>query len=105
MIPADELPLFEDSTPWEEAQRRLAALDLGDGLPLVPPTRRRLDRMLAGVRAPERSYGQVPPLFGDLTPAAVAYNSMLAGCAPAELPIVLSEIGSASCRERVCQYV
>src|SRR3546814_3103194 len=50
--------------------------------------------MLAGVRAPERSYGQVPPLFGDLTPAAVAYNSMLAGCAPAELPIVLSAVAA-----------
>src|SRR5690606_19315926 len=65
-----------------------------DGLPMVPPTRRRLDRMLVGVREPDRSRGLVPPLFGDLTAAAVAYNCVLAGCVPAELPIGLSAVAA-----------
>lgn len=86
----DEFPLFAETTPWEDAQQRLETLGLGDGLPLVPPTSRRMERMLAGVTAPERSYGLVAPLFGDLTGEAVAYQCVLAGCVPAELPVVLT---------------
>ncbi|MBN9561495.1 MAG: hypothetical protein J0H14_12325 [Alphaproteobacteria bacterium] len=75
----------------------MEALGLGDGLPLVPPTARRMDRMLAGVVDPERSYGPVPPLFGDLTAAAIAYQCVLAGCVPAELRVVLTAV--AACLE------
>ena len=32
----------------------------------------------------------MPPLFGDLTAAAVAYNCVLAGASPAALPVVLT---------------
>ncbi|MBL8673615.1 MAG: hypothetical protein JNL07_01905 [Rhodospirillales bacterium] len=93
----DALPIFEESASWEDAQRALEALQLGDGLPMVPPTRRRLERMLADVDDPDRSYGPVPPLFGDLTAAAVAYQCVLAGCVPAELPVVLTAV--AACLE------
>jgi hypothetical protein len=89
--------LFEESTPWESAQAALEEAGLGDGLPLVPPTRRRLDLMLAGVDDPDRSHGQMPPLFGELTPAAVAYNCLLAGARPAELPVVMA--AAAACLE------
>ncbi len=87
-----DLPVFAETIGWEEAQADLEALELGDGLPLVTPTQARLDRMLAGIARPERSFGQVPPLFGDLTLAAVAYNCVLAGCRPGELPIVLTAV-------------
>ncbi len=30
------------------------------------------------------------PLFGDITPDAVAYQCVIAGCRPAELPVVLA---------------
>lgn len=86
----DTLPMFEEATAWEEAQAALEAEGLGDGLPLVPPTRRRLERMLTDVAAPDRSYGEMPPLFGELTAAAVAYNCVLAGAGPAALPVVLA---------------
>ncbi|HJQ59657.1 MAG TPA: hypothetical protein VJ890_22305 [Vineibacter sp.] len=86
----DGLPLVEESAPWEDVQAALEAEGLGDGLPLVPPTRRRLEAMLAGVDVPGLSYGQMPPLFGDLTAANVAYNCVLAGARPAELPIVMA---------------
>jgi hypothetical protein len=39
----------------------------------------------------------VPPLFGDLTAAAAAYQCVLAGCVPAELPVVLTAV--AACLE------
>ncbi len=94
---SDALPLFEESAPWDAAQAALEEQGLGDGLPLVTPTRRRLEAMLAGIDEPERSRGQMPPLFGELTPAAVAYNCVLAGARPAELPVVLA--AAAACLE------
>jgi hypothetical protein len=46
--------------------------------------------MLEGVRAAGRPLGSLPPMLGALTPEAVAYCCVLAGCRPAELPIVLT---------------
>ncbi len=91
MVPGPEdAPLFDEATPWEAAQEQLAGLGLGDGLPLVVPTEQRLARMLAGIANPTRSYGDMPPLFGTLSVAGVAYQCVLAGCVPAELPVVLT---------------
>ncbi len=86
----EALPVFPETVAWEEAQAVLVEKGLGDGLPLVPPTEARLAAMLTGVAAPEKSYGQMLPLFGDLTAAAVAYNCVLAGCAPGALAVVLT---------------
>ena len=83
-------PVFSETVLWEDAQSTLMVEELGDGLPLVPPTRQRLDTMLEGVADPTRSFGLLPPLFGEITVAAVAYNCVLAGCQPAELPVVLT---------------
>jgi len=84
------LPLFREGADWDAAQAELGERGLADGLPQVVPTARRLDAMLAGVAEPDRSHGLMPPLFGELTPAAVAYCCVLAGCVPAELPVVLT---------------
>ena len=35
-----------DEASWDEAQRRLFDLGVTDGLPVVPPTRRRVEAML-----------------------------------------------------------
>lgn len=83
-------PVVEESTGWEAAQQILTDAELSDGLPLVPPTRRRLDAMIAGVPAWDESLGAMPPMFGDITPEAVAYQCVLAGCRPAELPVVVA---------------
>ena len=32
----------------------------------------------------------MPPMFGDITPDAIAYQCVIAGCRPAELPVVLA---------------
>lgn len=83
-------PVVGEQTSWEDAQRILAEAELSDGLPMVPPTRRRLDAMVATESARETSRGQMPPMFGDISPAAVAYQCVLAGCRPAEMPVVLA---------------
>ncbi len=83
-------PVVAETAGWEAAQQILTDAELSDGLPLVPPTGRRLDAMIAGVAARAESLGGMPPLFGDVTPEAVAYQCVVAGCRPAELPVVLA---------------
>ena len=83
-------PIVSDGTNWEDAQRILTEAELSDGLPLVPPTRRRLEAMVAGIGGRSESLGMMPPMFGDITPDSVAYQCVIAGCVPAELPVVLA---------------
>ena len=83
-------PVVAETAGWEAVQQILTDADLSDGLPLVPPTRRRLDAMIAGVAAGTESAGAMPPLFGDLTAEAVAYQCVIAGCRPGELAVVLA---------------
>ncbi len=82
-------PVVEESTTWEAVQQILTDAELSDGLPLVPPTRRRLEAMVAGLSNRTESHGMMPPMFGDITPGAVAYQCVIAGALPAELPVVL----------------
>jgi hypothetical protein len=58
-----------------------------DGLPVVPPTRRRVAAML-GDRDPTEVLGEVPPVGGVLTRERLAACAVLAGCAPEHLPVV-----------------
>ncbi len=83
-------PVVSDGTNWEDAQRILTEAELSDGLPLVPPTRRRLEAMVAGIGGRSESLGMMPPMFGDITPDSVAYQCVIAGCVPVELPVVLA---------------
>jgi hypothetical protein len=83
-------PIVDDAASWETAQQILTDAELSDGLPLVPPTRRRLEAMVAGVTGRSESHGQMPPLFGDISPESIAYQCVIAGCRPAELPVVLA---------------
>ena len=87
---SEDRPLFAEDMPWEDAQAELESLELGDGLPLVPPTLARYQAMIEGRGAPDQSFGHLMPLMGELTLEAAAYNCILAGCRPEELPVVLT---------------
>jgi len=64
---------------------------VSDGLPVIPPTRERVERMLAGTRR-ERGelLGAMPPNYGRLTVEKAAINAVLAGCRPDYLPVVIA---------------
>jgi len=69
-----------------------------DGLPVVPPTRARVDRMLAATAEPaDRLVGEVPPNFGRASVLKVATNAVMAGCRPEYFPVVLAAV-EAACR-------
>ena len=93
--PGGPLPVVDDAADPVVVLDELLAAGHGDGLPVVPPTAARLAAMLAGVAAPDLVYGAVPPLFGELTVRAVAWYAVLAGCRPAELPVVVAAVRAA----------
>jgi len=64
-----------------------------DGLPVVPPTRERVTRMLsATARAAGELVGEMPPNYGRVTVEKAAINAVMAGCRPEYLPVVLAAI-------------
>ena len=64
-----------------------------DGLPLVPPTETRVLRMLEGTsRATDEVVALVPPAIVACTVEKVAVNSVMAGCRPEYLPVVLAAL-------------
>lgn len=87
-----DLPILTDDLAWEAAQEQLETAELGDGLPLVPPTTGRLAAMLRGVAQPDETLGMLPPMFGEVTPRTIAYNAVLSGCRPAELAVVQAAV-------------
>ena len=65
-----------------------------DGLPVVPPTPERVERMLGG-RDAGRSLGAVPPSGGEATLERVAACAVLAGCRPEYFPVVEAAVQAA----------
>ena len=64
-----------------------------DGLPVVPPSRARVERMLAAsARAREDLVGEVPPNYGRATVEKVATNAVMAGCRPEYMPVLIALI-------------
>lgn len=67
-----------------------------DGLPVVPPTRERVLRMLAGTtRSADEVVGIVPPDLVPCTVEKVAINAVMAGCKPEYMPVVLAALEAA----------
>lgn len=64
-----------------------------DGLPVYPPTKRMLQRMLACTdRKRDDVIGIIPPLNGAATVEKIAINAIMAGCRPEYLPVIITAI-------------
>jgi hypothetical protein len=67
-----------------------------DGLPVVPPTRERVERMLAGTgRDRGALIGELPPNYGRATVEKIAINAVMAGCRPDYLAVLLAVVEAA----------
>jgi hypothetical protein len=67
-----------------------------DGLPVVPPTRERVERMLAHARRQrDEVVALVPPNYGRATPEKIAVNAVMAGCRPDYFPVVVAVVEAA----------
>jgi hypothetical protein len=86
--------LLSELPPGAEAALE-AAMETGpgDGLPLVPPTRRALDAMLGAVQeGPGHVLGMMAPGMVDVTVEDAAVCAVAAGCKPSYFPVVLAAL-------------
>jgi hypothetical protein len=83
-----------ESTGAADEMEEMFARGWTDGLPVVPPTRARVDAMLGG-RDPHESLGEVPPGMGEATLERVAACAVLAGCRPEYFPVVVAAVEAA----------
>ncbi len=64
-----------------------------DGLPVIPPTRGAIERILAHVqRDPSEVVGVVVPRNGVATIEKIAINCAMAGCKPEYVPVVIAAV-------------
>ncbi len=71
-----------------------------DGLPVVPPTEKRVREFLDYVgMEPGHILGRVPERARTVTAEKVAINALMAGCTPEYLPVVLAVV-EAICEEK-----
>ena len=78
---------------WENMNRTFLDRGWGDGFPIVPPTREKVDAALAAVnRAPGEVLGRLAPGNGLVTIEKLAINAVMAGCDPEHLPVVVTAI-------------
>ena len=88
-MPARHIALPAGSDDIEECFAR----GWTDGLPVAPPTPRRVEAMLAGTsEAPDTLLGTMPPQHGPCTVEKVAANATMAGCLPEHLPVVIAAV-------------
>ena len=74
---------------------------MSDGLPVVPPTRERVEAAIAAAGRPrDDMIALVAPALGRATVERIAVNAVMAGCRPEYLPVVIAGV-EAMCDEGV----
>ncbi|MCB1742680.1 MAG: TlpA family protein disulfide reductase, partial [Gammaproteobacteria bacterium] len=64
-----------------------------DGLPVIPPEKRRVEAMLAAqTRPPQTVIASHPATGNQCTIEAAAINAVMAGCLPEYLPVVIAAL-------------
>ena len=82
-----------DIGDYEDEHEACFDRDWTDGLPVVPPTRVRVHRMLQGTRRdPSEVLGRMPPDYEPCTVEKVAINAVMAGCRPDYMPVVIAAV-------------
>lgn len=85
---------------WDAAQTELTRSGVTDGLPVIPPTPQRIEAALAACALdPALVVATLPPAFAEVTWRDVAINAVMAGCAPAYLPVVGAAIAAMAAPE------
>ncbi|MFM9226484.1 MAG: thioredoxin family protein [Actinomycetota bacterium] len=77
----------------EDEFEALFARGWTDGLPVVPPTRERVLRMLTGTtREASEVVAIAPPDLVEMTVEKIAINAVMAGCLPEHMPWVIAAL-------------
>jgi hypothetical protein len=91
-IDVSDSKLYEPGCYMEEIMEYLNQEHIGDGLPVIPPTQSRLDKMYDYCPFdPEMTIcREVGPTGKDITVRDVAIAAVMAGCAPRSMPILIT---------------
>lgn len=88
----------------EKFQQYCSENFMNDGLPVVPPTREAVKRMLTGTSlSPEKKIGIMYPRKGIATVEKIAINAVMAGAKPEYLPVIITMVECIT-DERFNQY-
>jgi hypothetical protein len=89
---ADAREFAVDAAP-DALQEFFFAQGWTDGLPVVPPTRRAVDAMIAASgRGGDEIVGTIPPCMREASVERIAVNAVMAGCRPGYFPVVLAAV-------------
>jgi len=84
----------------EKFQQYCAENFMTDGMPVVPPTREAVDRMLAGTSYPsDKEIGLMYPKQGRATVEKIAINAVMAGAKPEYLPVIMAIIETITAKD------
>ena len=76
---------------WDAVNQHFIEKEWGDGLPIVPPTRRKVEAFLRHTqRSPDDLIGVMLPDSRAATIHSVAVNGVMAGCRPEYMPILVA---------------
>lgn len=90
---ADSAPLVAMPDDLDAINRAFQARRWGDGLPIVPPTRPRVQAMLAATPLERHEpIARLAPAFGTATVERIAINAVMAGCFPEYLPLLIAAV-------------
>lgn len=82
---------FETPDDLDAINRLYRERKWSDGLPIVPPTLERVERMLRGTARPrDEVVARVAPGFGSATVEHIAVNAVMAGCDAEYLPVLIA---------------
>lgn len=91
MSTTDRAATFEVPDDLDAINRLYRERRWSDGLPVVPPTLARVERMLVHARRGRHELvARVAPGFGAATVERIAINAVLAGCDPEYLPVLIA---------------
>ena len=91
---------IEVADDLDEINRVYRERKWGDGLPIVPPTIERVEKMLRGANRPaEELVARIAPGFGAATVERIATNAVLAGCLPEYLPVLIAAVEAVAAPE------
>ncbi len=84
----------------EKFQQYCAENSMSDGMPVVPPTREAVDRMLSGTSyPPDKEIGLMFPKRGRATVEKIAINAVMAGAKPEYLPVIIAMIETITAKD------
>ena len=90
-VNAERAPTFEAPDDLQAINRLYRERRWSDGLPIVPPTGERVDRMLEHTkRGRHEIVAAVAPGYGAATVERIAINCVMAGCDPEYLPVLIA---------------